>query len=355
MAEKKNSVQDVSYGIRLPIELAKFYVEKSDGAADAPKEEKWIVEGLAASLGKDRNRPLYELTDECLKECVTDLYTNSVLFLEHDRTDPIGRIMEAKHIQGQGIWIKAMVSKTADKVWKLIAEQVLTGFSIGGRILKFTEEKKEDSEEVAYQVHRMELMEVSVVALPANIKTRIWENYVSKAFDLKIPLGGGDMMEKDTQAAQVPAEPVAPAAPAVPVAQPSEPVAPVEKAVETPAATPAPVQPEPVVKAAEPVAPAPVAAVEVPAVPVVKASDPAPQIDMLMAAIQALTKSIEEVKAGQITKDNMKTTVEEVLKTALPEELKKSAIAIKSEDAPVTTANVHDQLSNVLRELEKEV
>jgi len=191
----EQKIIETNRGLRLPVIFEKNYVEKTEG------EEKRFIEGLAAAPGEDRNVPLYELTEECLREAVNDLKVNQVLFLEHDKHQPIGKIVDAKFIPGKGIWIKALISKTADKVWTMIQEGVLTGFSIGGSVKKFIEEAGKTISDTVCKVIRIELNEVSVVALPANIHTRIWNSYISKALSLNME--GGELLMGDKEFAEV--------------------------------------------------------------------------------------------------------------------------------------------------------
>ena len=164
---------------RFPIIISKQY---SQGESSESKGD-WIIEGIAACPGEDRDTiSAYELTEDVLKSCVNDLMQDNTVFYEHNRKDPIGRIIEAKYIEGQGIFIKALISKTADKIWALIQEGIVTGLSVGAKVFGYTEKTSPITGGIKRVVTDMSLNEISVVAIPANLNTRIINEYVAKSY-----------------------------------------------------------------------------------------------------------------------------------------------------------------------------
>ena len=352
-------IKEINYGVRFPIKFSKIYTEKS---ADG-KEEKRFIEGLAAAPGKDRNRPAYILTDEALSNAVSDLHTNNVMFLEHNRDHAIGKMVQAKYISGKGIWIKAFISQIENEVWEKIKEGIFTGLSIGGRIKKYSQTKAENWLDVVTRVLRIELFEVSVVAIPANIKTRIWNNYISKAFELKIPIEGGDMImsedknktdkveedltkeeekeiekQLDNEAAEevkddetiVDEDKEEEEKPAEEVKKPEE-----VKAEEKPKEAEKPV----VTKTEE----------------VKKDEKPVDGNKDFIAALKDIQTSIEEMKKALITKDVVKDMVKEVLGD-LPDEVRKGIKLIEEQTEEVKKEDkpLDERINDVLSKIDKE-
>lgn len=90
---------------------------------------------------------------------------NPILLYMHDRTKPIGRVTEFQK-RPEGFWIKAFISQAAEKahgVITLIKDQVLRAFSIGFRIKDYF-----INQEGRLVYKDIELLEVSVVSIPAN-------------------------------------------------------------------------------------------------------------------------------------------------------------------------------------------
>ena len=184
----KNSLIKTNFKFNFPVIFKSYQGDGPDSG--------WYIEGMAASISaNDRNEPCYLFSEESLRNSVQDLLDNGVLFYDHNTSDPIGKIVDAKYIQNKGIWIKARISKTAVKVWELIKEEILTGFSIGGTVLSYIKEFSDELSKVVRRVQEFVALEASVVALPANTDTRI-EGYLEKSFNkLNIKnLDGGDIM-----------------------------------------------------------------------------------------------------------------------------------------------------------------
>jgi len=126
-----------------------------------------IIEGYASTYDIDRQ---YEvITPQALQKAIdTLLSTNTTVFYEHKHEQfPVGRILDAK-VDDRGLWIKALISQTANEVWTLIQEGILNKFSIGGKVLDhYKKFDKKLGRDLTY-ITNMELYEVSIVGLPAN-------------------------------------------------------------------------------------------------------------------------------------------------------------------------------------------
>jgi HK97 family phage prohead protease len=126
-----------------------------------------IVEGYASTYDIDRQ---YEvITPQALQKAVDALLsTNTTVFYEHKHEQfPVGRIVDAK-VDDKGLWIKVLISQTANEVWTLVQEGILNKFSIGGKVLDhYKKFDKKLGRDLTY-ITNMELYEVSIVGLPAN-------------------------------------------------------------------------------------------------------------------------------------------------------------------------------------------
>jgi HK97 family phage major capsid protein len=75
--------------------------------------------------------------------------------------------MTEHKVDAKGLWIKARISKAAEKVYQLIKDEVLTAFSVGFRI----KDAEYNTAAEVFLVKDLELHEISVVSVPANQNT----------------------------------------------------------------------------------------------------------------------------------------------------------------------------------------
>lgn len=75
---------------------------------------------------------------------------------------PIGKVTRAE-VHEHGLWVRAVISKTAVDIWQLIQEGILKAFSIG-----WARGKKEERPDQPPIWREIELLEISVVNIPAN-------------------------------------------------------------------------------------------------------------------------------------------------------------------------------------------
>ena len=150
--------------------------------------EERIITGYASTTDQDRQGEVVTL--EAMKKAVNALLsTNSTVFYEHKHEqNPVGRILEAK-VDEKGLWIKVLISSTANEIWTLIKEGILNKFSIGGKVKNYYKKfDKSLGKDITY-ITEMELYEVSVVGLPANasatFKAKSFQDVVLKAIEGK--------------------------------------------------------------------------------------------------------------------------------------------------------------------------
>jgi len=117
------------------------------------------IEGYASTRDLDRTGEVVE--PGAFADSLTDFMSNPVVTYMHDWSNPIGKVIDVR-IDEVGLFIRAEISETAQKVWKLIEEGILRAFSIGYEVI---EEKIIDG---VNHIITLRLYEVAVVSIPAN-------------------------------------------------------------------------------------------------------------------------------------------------------------------------------------------
>lgn len=119
-----------------------------------------LIEGYASTGDLDSHGEI--IHPEAFEGAVDEYMRNAILLYQHRwREDPIGKV-NYSHIDEKGLFVKAQISETAEKQWKLIQEGILQAFSIGFDIVE------EDRIDGVWHILKVRLYEVSVVSLPAN-------------------------------------------------------------------------------------------------------------------------------------------------------------------------------------------
>ena len=173
-----------------PFDITKAYEE----------EGRWIVEGYAATSDFDMQEDI--ITEEAIRASAKDLLENSTILHNHNPDEAIGRVLESR-ARPDGLFLKILISKTAPEIWQQVKEGVLNKFSVRGKILEARKEWIARLQKYARLILKMRLVEVSLVAVPANPKARAIRWYVEKALDEFETAGGrietkkGDSQMKD--------------------------------------------------------------------------------------------------------------------------------------------------------------
>jgi hypothetical protein len=100
--------------------------------------------------------------------------------------------------QPDGLYLKILISKTVPDIWQQIKEGVLNKFSVRGRILEAEKEWVARLSQYARVIRKMHLVEVSLVAVPANPQARAIRWYVEKALD-EFEKAGGELANRRTK------------------------------------------------------------------------------------------------------------------------------------------------------------
>lgn len=175
-------MQPVGFGCHVEITKA----EEAEG--------NWIVEGFAATTDFDLQGDV--ITGEAIAASAKDLIENSTVLLNHDTNEAIGKVI-ASEARERGLYLKVLVSKTVPEVWQKIKEGVLSKFSIRGRILEARKQWLAKLQKFARMIFKMQLLEVSLVSVPANPKARAMSWYVEKAL-ADFEAAGGRIEEDGT-------------------------------------------------------------------------------------------------------------------------------------------------------------
>ncbi len=121
--------------------------------------------------------------------------------LQHDKGRPVGRVLDfmpASYFDEKtgktynGIKVAVYISKGAEDVWEMCQDGTLSGFSIGGAVIKASKIYKQDIKKTVQIIDDYALLELSLVDSPmngeANIQTvfkALEEPTMEKSFDVK--------------------------------------------------------------------------------------------------------------------------------------------------------------------------
>lgn len=139
------------------LEFTATSISKKDAGSDC------IIEGYANTSTKDRVGDC--VLPSAFEKSLPTFLKNPVLLANHDWNDPCGKVLEAK-ITDKGLYIKARISDTRPDIKTLINEGCLSTFSIGYNEI---DADYDDQTKTKY-VKELELLEISVVTVPANVE-----------------------------------------------------------------------------------------------------------------------------------------------------------------------------------------
>lgn len=158
------------------------------GFEKTKKGPRFVIEGFASTDMQDLVDDVIQL--EALEAAARDLLSNNTVFLNHDRLQPIGTVIDAKFIPGKGLWIKVLISETRKDIQQLIKENILNKFSIGGTVQSQRKGRHPKTGKMVNFIIRIKLHEVSLVSLPANQDARGFSWSLEKSFPGGIKLNG---------------------------------------------------------------------------------------------------------------------------------------------------------------------
>lgn len=131
---------------------------------DAGSDE-CIIEGYANTSSKDRVGDV--VLPSAFAKSLPGFMANPICLLQHNWSDVAGKILEAKVVD-KGLYVKARISDTRPDLKTLVREGCLSTFSIG-----YNELDADYDEETKTKVVRdLELLEISIVSIPANAEAK---------------------------------------------------------------------------------------------------------------------------------------------------------------------------------------
>jgi HK97 family phage prohead protease len=146
-----------------------------------------VVAGYAATSDFDLQEDI--ITEEAILASAKDLIENSTVLHNHNADDAIGKVLSSR-ARKDGLFLKILISKTAPEIWQQITEGVLNKFSVRGKVLQARKQWVPELKRHARLILKMRLIEVSLVAVPANPKARAIRWYIEKALDEFEKAGG---------------------------------------------------------------------------------------------------------------------------------------------------------------------
>ena len=167
-----------------------FYLDLIERASGGPKPPKGtlVVEGFASTtkLGSDN----LIILKSALAAAADDLLTRSTVLLNHDPSQPIGKVVRSElrslgeDSPDHGIWVQIFLSKSRKDIFDFIQDGTLNKFSIRGNIKDSVEEFDPTLGGQVVKVTDLELMEVSVVSVPADSGAEITSSAVARSMSI---------------------------------------------------------------------------------------------------------------------------------------------------------------------------
>src|SRR5210317_2237776 len=143
--------------------VLKLYVPIETKEAHVEEENSLQITGHASTNDEDRTGDII-VSDAWKKSGALDSYLkNPVVLAYHDPSRPIGKTI-GHEVDEKGLKITAKISKAAGDIIELIKEGILSAFSVGFMI----KDADFDNKSGIFIIKELELLEVSVVSIPAN-------------------------------------------------------------------------------------------------------------------------------------------------------------------------------------------
>ena len=148
------------------------------------KETGRTIKGFAGTIEKDRADDI--IPTETWINARKDLLQpgSSTMFLNHNTNMPIGIVSSTAIDRNKGLFFEGFISKANDvnDIWTKAEEGILNSFSVRLRPKKVEVTEDKDGRIVAFVIKEMDLVEVSLVGVPANTGASVTE-VISKSFD----------------------------------------------------------------------------------------------------------------------------------------------------------------------------
>ena len=137
------------------------FLIKENGDDDG--EEDLRITGHASTNDEDRSGDIIASDAWKKSGALKNYLKNPVILAFHDMSQPIGKTI-SHEATDNGLKITAQISKTAGDITQLIKEGILSAFSVGFQV----KDADFDPKSGIFMIKDLELLEVSVVTIPAN-------------------------------------------------------------------------------------------------------------------------------------------------------------------------------------------
>jgi HK97 family phage prohead protease len=181
-------------------------------ASDVSLEEKRQIRVIAASGRADRTGDIVKVDGIDL----TSYRKNPIILWAHDHYGlPVAKAVEMYVEKGSLVMVLEFATKEvyefADTVYKLVKGGFLKGVSIGARVLEAEWLLNQDEEIIGRKFNKLELLELSVVPIPADSKALItavksgaiscedMEECLAKSFDAPLDFPELNPVQSDTE------------------------------------------------------------------------------------------------------------------------------------------------------------
>ena len=144
---------------------------KAAPATNEPSDSVYI-EGYASTQDVDRQGDVVPAS--VWEAGIKNYLKNPIILAQHDYDDPVGRMVQHR-VDSTGLWVKARISAAAE-IFNLVKDGVVTAFSVGFRVI----DAEYNAATELFVIKQLELVEISVVSVPANQNTLF---SLSKAFN----------------------------------------------------------------------------------------------------------------------------------------------------------------------------
>jgi HK97 family phage prohead protease len=126
---------------------------------------KLTIEGFASTPDRDRVKDI--VIPQAFQNYLAKFLETGTMLLNHDPSTPVGRWTEAK-VTDAGLYVKGFISETEKDLQTKIKEGIYSTLSIGFNTL----EQEWNAALESNVIKELELLEVSVVTIPANPEAR---------------------------------------------------------------------------------------------------------------------------------------------------------------------------------------
>jgi HK97 family phage prohead protease len=128
------------------------------------------IKGYASTKDLDRVKDV--VLPSAFRETIDTFMKNPIVFFNHNWNEGIAKVTNLS-IDENGLWVECEwpakgTSQLADQVWSMIEQGIYRAFSFGFKILADQDVSKDPSTPADRIITKLDLLEVSVVTVPAN-------------------------------------------------------------------------------------------------------------------------------------------------------------------------------------------